>query len=341
MAQDKKLVEAITSMEEDFAQWYTDVVRKAELCDYASVKGCMVIKPAGYAIWENIRNELDRRFKEAGVENVYLPMFIPESLLQKEKDHVEGFAPEVAWVTKGGLEVRLENVTFSYTKGKQVFRESDFCACPGEIVALVGTSGEGKTTLLRLILGLIEPDTGKAILKAQDKTEQKLNADTRVCFSYVPQGNTLLAGSIAENLSIAKEGASREEMKTALEMACAWEFVKKLPEGLETKLGERGKGLSEGQSQRIAIARALLRNAPVILLDEATSALDEETEKKLLKNILKKAPEKTCIVTTHRPGVLRLCRRVYRVEDGKIAEQKQDFSGQSDCRTVRHRNFSG
>ena len=245
------------------------------------------------------------------------------------------------FLTKGGLEVRLENVTFSYTNGKQVFRESDFCACPGEIVALVGTSGEGKTTLLRLILGLIEPDTGKAILKAQDKTEQKLNADTRVCFSYVPQGNTLLAGSIAENLSIAKEGASREEMKTALEMACAWEFVKKLPEGLETKLGERGKGLSEGQSQRIAIARALLRNAPVILLDEATSALDEETEKKLLKNILEKAPEKTCIVTTHRPGVLRLCRRVYRVEDGKIAEQKQDFSGQSDCRTVRHRNFSG
>ena len=154
----------------------------------------------------------------------------------------------------------------------------------------------------------------------QDGTEQKLNADTRVCFSYVPQGNTLLAGSIAENLSIAKEGASREEMKTALEMACAWEFVKKLQEGLETKLGERGKGLSEGQSQRIAIARALLRNAPVILLDEATSALDEETEKKLLKNILEKAPEKTCIVTTHRPGVLRLCRRVYRVENGKIAE---------------------
>ena len=109
-------------------------------------------------------------------------------------------------------------------------------------------------------------------------------------------------------------------MKTALEMACAWEFVKKLQEGLETKLGERGKGLSEGQSQRIAIARALLRNSPVILLDEATSALDEETEKKLLKNILEKAPEKTCIVTTHRPGVLRLCRRVYRVEDGKIAE---------------------
>lgn len=102
MAKEKKLVEAITSMEEDFAQWYTDVVKKAELIDYSSVKGCMIIKPDGYAIWEHIQAELDRRFKETGVENVYMPMFIPESLLNKEKDHVEGFAPEVAWVTHGG-----------------------------------------------------------------------------------------------------------------------------------------------------------------------------------------------------------------------------------------------
>ncbi len=110
MAKDKKLVEAITSMDVDFAQWYTDVVKKAELCDYASVKGCMVIKPDGYAIWENIQSELDRRFKETGVQNVYMPLFIPESLLQKEKDHVEGFAPEVAWVTHGGLEPLQERM---------------------------------------------------------------------------------------------------------------------------------------------------------------------------------------------------------------------------------------
>ena len=110
MANDKKLVEAITSMDVDFAQWYTDVVKKAELCDYASVKGCMVIKPAGYALWENIQKELDRRFKETGVENVYMPLFIPEGLLQKEKDHVEGFAPEVAWVTHGGLEELQERM---------------------------------------------------------------------------------------------------------------------------------------------------------------------------------------------------------------------------------------
>ncbi|MBO4750290.1 MAG: proline--tRNA ligase [Lachnospiraceae bacterium] len=110
MADGKKMVEAITSMEEDFAQWYTDVVKKAELIDYTSVKGCMVIKPAGYAIWELIQRQLDERFKATGVENVYLPMFIPESLLQKEKDHVEGFAPEVAWVTHGGLQPLQERM---------------------------------------------------------------------------------------------------------------------------------------------------------------------------------------------------------------------------------------
>ena len=110
MAKEKKLVEAITSMDVDFAQWYTDVVKKAELIDYTSVKGCMAIKPAGYAIWENIQKELDRRFKETGVQNVYMPMFIPESLLQREKDHVEGFAPEVAWVTHGGLEPLQERL---------------------------------------------------------------------------------------------------------------------------------------------------------------------------------------------------------------------------------------
>lgn len=110
MANDKKLVEAITSMEDDFAQWYTDVVKKAELIDYSSVKGCMIIRPAGYAIWENIQKELDGRFKATGVENVYMPMFIPESLLQVEKDHVEGFAPEVAWVTYGGLEKLQERL---------------------------------------------------------------------------------------------------------------------------------------------------------------------------------------------------------------------------------------
>lgn len=110
MAKEKKLVEAITSMEEDFTQWYTDVVKKAELMDYSSIKGCMIFKPNGYAIWENIQKQLDERFKQIDVENVYMPMFIPESLLEKEKDHVEGFAPEVAWVTQGGMETLPERL---------------------------------------------------------------------------------------------------------------------------------------------------------------------------------------------------------------------------------------
>ena len=110
MAQEKKMVEEITSMEEDFAQWYTDIIKKAQLCEYSGVRGCMVIQPYGYAIWENIQKNLDARFKKTGVENVYMPMFIPESLLQREKDHVEGFAPEVAWVTHGGTEKLQERL---------------------------------------------------------------------------------------------------------------------------------------------------------------------------------------------------------------------------------------
>ena len=128
MAQDKKLVEEITSMDEDFTKWYTDVVKKAELMDYSSVKGCMIIRPNGYAIWENIQRQLDARFKEAGVENVYLPLFIPESLLQKEKDHVEGFAPEVAWVTQGGLETLPERLCVRPTS------ETLFCELYSKIV---------------------------------------------------------------------------------------------------------------------------------------------------------------------------------------------------------------
>lgn len=128
MANDKKLVEEITSMEEDFTQWYTDVVKKAELMDYSAVKGCMIFKPNGYAIWENIQRQLDARFKELDVENVYLPMFIPESLLQKEKDHVEGFAPEVAWVTHGGEEELQERIAVRPTS------ETLFCDLYSNII---------------------------------------------------------------------------------------------------------------------------------------------------------------------------------------------------------------
>lgn len=128
MAQDKKLVEAITSMDVDFAQWYTDVVKKAELIEYSSIRGCMILRPLGYAIWENIQRQLDADFKATGVENVYMPMFIPESLLQKEKDHVEGFAPEVAWVTHGGGEALQERMCVRPTS------ETLFCDLYSKII---------------------------------------------------------------------------------------------------------------------------------------------------------------------------------------------------------------
>ena len=128
MAKEKKLVEAITPMDKDFAQWYTDVVTKAELISYSNVRGCMIIRPRGYAIWENIQKQLDARFKETGVDNVYLPMLIPESLLQKEKDHVEGFAPEVAWVTHGGEEKLSERLCIRPTS------ETLFCDHVKDIV---------------------------------------------------------------------------------------------------------------------------------------------------------------------------------------------------------------
>ena len=196
----------------------------------------------------------------------------------------------------------------------------------GEIIALVGASGEGKTTLVRLILALIYPGKGEALIRAGDGTEYPLNADTRTLFSYVPQGNTILSGTIAENLRMGKSDATEAEMIQALKLACAWEFVEKLPDGLYTRLGRRGKGLSEGQAQRLAIARAVLRDAPILLLDEASSALDVGTERRVLRNIMAAQPNRTCIVTTHRPTVLNLCKRVYQVMGQTVTELDEESS---------------
>lgn len=219
-----------------------------------------------------------------------------------------------------GLSVQMKGVYFHYVDDKPVLQSSDFVANPNEIVAIVGPSGEGKTTMLRMILGLIFPKDGEAIIKDTEGNQVPLNADTRQFFSYVPQGNTMFSGTIAENLRMVKEDATDEEIIDALEISCAWDFVKKLPEGINGVLGETGRGVSEGQAQRIAIARAVLRDAPIMLLDEATSALDVETERKVLRNIIQKKPNKTCIVATHRPSVLNMCQRVYRVMDTKVTQ---------------------
>ena len=219
-----------------------------------------------------------------------------------------------------GFTVRMCSVGFAYQAENNVIRRSDFVAKPNEIVAVVGPSGQGKTTMLRLILGLLHPQQGETVLEAADGTAFSMNADLREFFSYVPQGNTLISGTVADNLRVMKRDASDEEIVEALKIACAWEFIEKLEDGINSKLGERGRGFSEGQAQRIAIARAVLRDAPVMLLDEATSALDVETEERVLRNIIRQRPNKTCIVSTHRPSVLDMCQRIYRVVDGQITE---------------------
>lgn len=228
--------------------------------------------------------------------------------------------------SEDGFIVKMENTNFAYKEGTQVITNSDFIARPGEIVALVGPSGEGKTTMIRLILGLIRPQEGDVLLEAANGEKVPMNTETRHLFAYVPQGNTILSGTIAENMRMVKEDATDEEIIEALKEACAWDFVEKLPDTINTNIGERGRGLSEGQAQRIAIARAVLRNSPILLLDEATSALDVTTERTVLKNIVRQHPNKTCIVTTHRPSVLNLCQRVYRVVNTNVTPLSEEES---------------
>ena len=223
-----------------------------------------------------------------------------------------------------GFSVKLKDIDFSYIKEKQVIKSSSFEANKNEIVALVGPSGQGKTTLIRIFLGLLRPNSGQAVLCDKNGEEVLLNASTRKYFSYVPQGNTIFSGTIAENLRMVKEDATDKEIVEALEIACAYEFIKDLPDGIYTKVGARGRGFSEGQAQRISIARAILRDAPILLLDEATSALDIFTERQVLDNIIRQKPNKTCIVTTHRPSVLNLCQRVYKVQQSKITQLSEE-----------------
>ena len=250
---------------------------------------------------------------------------IRELVELKKESHIPA-SSELDAFAADGFTVKMRNAHFAYVENKHVITDSEFIAQPGEIVALVGPSGEGKTTLIRLILGLIYPQSGETVIQSSNGQEIPMNADTRHLFAYVPQGNTILSGTIAENMRMAKENATDEEIVEALKMACAWEFVEKLPDTFNQKIGEKGRGFSEGQTQRIAIARAILRDAPILLLDEATSALDVATERKVLKNIIQQRPNKTCIVTTHRPTVLNMCQRVYRVMNTKVTALSEEES---------------
>lgn len=199
--------------------------------------------------------------------------------------------------------IRGTQIWFSYQEKKPVFRNLNFDIKPGSITAVMGPSGAGKTTLIRMLLGFLKPERGALEYYDLEGNLWNCSPDARQWLSYVPQGNTLFSGTIEENLKIGNPQAGEQEMRKALEAACAWEFVDQQPQKMRTYLGEKASGLSEGQAQRIAIARAFLAPAAVLILDEATSALDEGTEEDILK-CLKTWPQKpTCFVVSHRSTV--------------------------------------
>ena len=214
----------------------------------------------------------------------------------------------------------MKDVVFRYKNGDVVLNSFNFTAKAGDQIAIIGPSGEGKTTLLRLILGLVEPCEGEALIVGESGKSYKISAGTRSILSYVPQGNSIFAGTVRENLTIVAPDAGDAELEEALKIACAWDFVNELQDKLDHKLGAGGRGISEGQAQRLAVARALLKKAPILLLDEATSGLDGETERKLLDNLKSSGIVKTCILVTHRANSADFCSRTYEIRHGNVSE---------------------
>ena len=233
-----------------------------------------------------------------------------ERLMELEEDPLEEQGEPISLDAPCG--VRLTDVSYRYDEvDGDVIRQLNFDFLPGSCTAVLGETGAGKTTLVRMILALLAPQSGKVEIY-NDRVCRVLTPRLRCNFVYVPQGNTLMSGTIRENLRLGKLDATDEEMREALRQSCA-EFVLELPEGLDTMCAESGGGLSEGQAQRIAIARALLRNRSIMLFDEATSALDPDTERQLLHNVLA-SHDKTVIFITHRPAVVDYCDQTLRIE---------------------------
>ena len=223
--------------------------------------------------------------------------------------------------------IHAENVSFSYPDPERevkpdVLKDLSVCIQKGEILALTGQSGCGKSTLLKLLLSIYKPDEGTLLLESRDQTKEVLSPKHRRLFAYVPQGNQLLQGTIREAVSFADPEAASDEDRlwNALKLACADSFVRMLENGPDTLLGERGAGLSEGQLQRLAIARAIFSGSPILLLDEATASLDGETETRLLEN-LRQLTDKTVLIVTHRPAALSICDRVLQFTEQGITER--------------------
>lgn len=207
---------------------------------------------------------------------------------------------------EGNVTLTIENVSFAYSaESKPVLSDFSMTVQPGTMVALMGETGVGKTTLLRLLLALIHPDSGTLVI-ADETQSVTVSENTRSNFVYVPQGNSLFSGSIRDNLLLGNALASDDELRHVLHIASA-QFVYELPNGLETMLGENGAGLSEGQAQRVAIARSLLRPGKILLLDEATSALDSETERDFLQNLKREIGDRTVLFITHHADIAAFC----------------------------------
>ena len=217
----------------------------------------------------------------------------------------------------------FDNVSFAYKANNNILNNINLTIESGETIAFVGPSGEGKTTIIRLILSLINPTEGNVLL-SEGNLVKEINRNYRELISYVPQGNTLFSGSIRDNLKYGNPNASDDEIKAALSNACALDFVNELEDGLDTMIGEKGVGISEGQAQRIAIARSFLRKKPILILDEATSALDPETEVNVLKAVRALPTKPTCIIITHRPSALNICNRIMKLEKGHIREVSRE-----------------
>lgn len=268
-------------------------------------------------------------------------MAAAERLMEIEAIPVEKMADEKELDDIGSLEVALDtisskvssafnkpnivfdNVSFAYKANNNILNNINLTIEAGETLAFVGPSGEGKTTMIRLILSLINPTEGNILLSEGDLVKD-INRNYRELISYVPQGNTLFSGSIRDNLKYGNPNASDDEIKVALSNACALDFVNELENGLDTMIGEKGVGISEGQAQRIAIARSFLRERPILILDEATSALDPETEVNVLKAVRELPTKPTCIIITHRPSALNICNRIMKLEKGHLREVSRE-----------------
>lgn len=250
--------------------------------------------------------------------------------LEPEDKDAEQKATELANRVKDKIgEIKINSADISYRTKKNVLTDIDIKIGRNSTAAIIGPSGGGKTTLFRVLLGLISPSDGNAQIITIDGETIEISPYTRKLFAYVPQGNTTFSGTVADNIRIVNPDMSDAEINKALELACAYDFVANLPDGINTEIGEKGHGLSEGQAQRIAIARAVACDAPIILFDEATSALDMRTEKTVLKNISELDGNRICIFSTHRSSVLDVCDTIYKVDNRKLEkltfEQAKDY----------------